>query len=137
IKLCNSEKQKRWKWERIQVKRFKISIKGLSLGQYQQTGSAFFNQSTSLIISYIAARSVVEGQMTLGMMMSLSYIIGQLSGPIGQFIGFTQSLQDAKISLERLGEVHNKEDEEDLADIKLAHLPENKSIYIKDLWFSY
>lgn len=137
IKLCNSEKQKRWKWERIQVKRFKISIKGLALGQYQQTGSAFFNQSTSLIISYIAARSVVEGQMTLGMMMSLSYIIGQLSGPIGQFIGFTQSLQDAKISLERLGEVHNKEDEEDLADIKLSHLPENKSIYIKDLWFSY
>lgn len=137
IKLCNSEKQKRWKWERIQVKRFKISIKGLALGQYQQTGSAFFNQSTSLIISYIAARSVVEGQMTLGMMMSLSYIIGQISGPIGQFIGFAQSLQDAKISLERLGEVHNKEDEEDLADIKLAHLPENRSIYIKDLWFSY
>ncbi len=137
IKLCNSEKQKRWKWERIQVKRFKISIRGLVLGQYQQTGSVFFNQTTSLIISYIAARSVVEGQMTLGMMMSLSYIIGQLSGPISQFIGFAQSLQDAKISLERLGEVHNKEDEEDLADIKLTHLPENRTISFKDLWFSY
>lgn len=137
IKLCNCEKQKRWKWERIQVKMFKISIKGLALGQYQQTGSVFFSQATSLTISYIAARSVVEGQMTLGMMMSLSYIIGQLSGPIGQFIGFAQSLQDAKISLERLGEVHNKEDEEDLADIKLTQLPHNKSIYIKDLWFSY
>jgi len=137
IKLCNSEKQKRWKWERIQVKRFKIGIRGLALGQYQQTGSIFFNQATSLTISYIAARSVVEGQMTLGMMMSLSYIIGQLSGPIGQFIGFTQSLQDARISLERLGEVHNKEDEEDLADIKINQLPDNKTIHIKDLWFSY
>jgi ATP-binding cassette subfamily B protein len=137
IKLCNCEKQKRWKWERIQVKRFKISIRGMVLGQYQQTGSVFFNQATSLTISYIAARSVVEGQMTLGMMMSLSYIIGQMSGPIGQFIGFAQALQDAKISLERLGEIHNKEDEEDLADIKLNHLPEDKTIYIKDLWFSY
>jgi ATP-binding cassette subfamily B protein len=137
IKLCNCEKQKRWQWERIQVKKFKIGVRGMALGQYQQTGSVFFSQATSLIISYIAARGVVEGNMTLGMMMSLSYIIGQLSGPIGQFIGFTQSLQDAKISLERLGEIHNREDEEDLADIKLAHLPEDKTIRIKDLWFSY
>lgn len=137
IKLCNCEKQKRWQWERIQVKKFKIGVRGMALGQYQQTGSVFFSQATSLTISYIAARSVVEGNMTLGMMMSLSYIIGQLSGPIGQFIGFAQSLQDAKISLERLGEVHNREDEEDLAEIKLGHLPENKTIHIKDLWFSY
>jgi len=137
IKLCNCEKQKRWKWERIQVKMFKISVRGIVLGQYQQTGSVFFNQTTSLTISYIAARAVVEGQMTLGMMMSLSYIIGQLSGPIGQFIGLAQAFQDAKISLERLGEIHNKEDEEDLADIKLNHIPENKAIYLKDLWFSY
>lgn len=137
IKLCNCEKQKRWQWERIQVKKFKISTRGMALGQYQQTGSVFFSQATSLTISYIAARGVVDGSMTLGMMMSLSYIIGQLSGPIGQFIGFAQSLQDAKISLERLGEVHNREDEEDLADIKIAHIPENKTIHIKDLWFSY
>lgn len=137
IKLCNCEKQKRWQWERIQVKKYKINIKGMSLGQYQQVGSVFFNQTTNLLITYIAARSVVEGSMTLGMMMSLSYIIGQLSNPIGQFIGFAQSLQDAKISLERLGEIHNKEDEDDLADIKQNKLPENKIIRIKDLWFSY
>lgn len=137
IKLSNSEKQKRWKWERIQVKLFKISMKGLALGQYQQLGSSFFNQATNLVVSYIAARSVVEGQMTLGMMMSLSYIIGQLSAPISQFIGFAQSLQDAKISLERLGEIHNKEDEEDLADIKISDLPAVKTIHIKNLWFSY
>ena len=137
IKLCNCEKQKRWQWERIQVNKFKINVKGLILGQYQQTGSVFFSQITSLTTSYIAARSVIDGEMTLGMMMSLSYILGQLSGPIGQFIGFAQSLQDAKISLERLGEIHNKEDEEDLADIKLMHIPLNQTLHVRNLWFSY
>lgn len=137
IKLSNSEKQKRWRWERIQVKLYKISMKGLALGQYQQLGSSFFSQATSLTVTYIAARSVVEGQMTLGMMMSLSYIIGQLSAPISQFIGFAQSLQDAKISLERLGEIHNKEDEENLDEIRISELPNDKTIHIKDLWFSY
>ena len=102
IKLNNCEKQKRWQWERIQVKLFKISVKGLALGQTQQVGSIFFNQTTNIVISFIAAKSVVDGEMTLGMMMSLTYIIGQLSGPIGSFIGFVQQLQDAKISLERL-----------------------------------
>lgn len=137
IKLNNSEKQKRWQWERIQVKLFKISIKGLALGQYQQLGSAFFSQTTSLVISFIAAQSVVNGEMTLGMMMSLSYIIGQLSSPIGQFIGFAQSLQDAKISLERLGEIHSKEDEDQTADLKLPVLPDNKTIELRNIWFSY
>ena len=137
IKLNNCEKQKRWQWERIQVKLFKISIKGLALGQYQQSGSVFFSQTTSIFISFIAAKSVIDGQMTLGMMMSLSYIIGQLSAPIGQFIGFAQSLQDARISLERLGEIHNKEDEDQTADLKLSVLPEDKTIHIKNLYFSY
>lgn len=81
IKLNNCETQKRWKWERIQVKLFKISVKGLALQQYQQVGSVFFNQTTNILISYIAARAVVEGNMTLGMMMSLTYIIGQLQLP--------------------------------------------------------
>ena len=137
IKLNNCEKQKRWQWERIQVKLFKISIKGLALGQYQQSGSVFFSQTTGILISFIAAKSVVDGQMTLGMMMSLSYIIGQLSAPIGQFIGFAQSLQDARISLERLGEIHNKEDEEQTSGIKLSVLPDDKTIRIDNLYFSY
>ncbi len=137
IKLNNCEKQKRWQWERIQVKLFNISIKGLALGQYQQLGSVFFSQTTGIFISFIAAKSVVDGNMTLGMMMSLTYIIGQLSAPIEQFIGFAQSLQDAKISLERLGEIHNKEDEDQTADLKLSSLPENKTIKINHLWFSY
>ncbi len=137
IKLNNCEKQKRWQWERIQVKLFNISVRGLALGQYQQTGSVFFSQSTSILLSFIAAKSVVDGNMTLGMMMSLSYIIGQLSSPIGQFIGFAQALQDARISLERLGEIHNKEDEDQTSDLKLSILPEDKTIRINDLWFSY
>ncbi|OJX62670.1 peptidase domain-containing ABC transporter [Dysgonomonas sp. 37-18] len=137
IKLNNCEKQQRWKWERIQVKLFKISIKGLALGQYQQMGSVFFSQTTSLFISFIAARSVIEGDMTLGMMMAVSYIIGQLSSPIGQLISFVQTAQDAKISLERLNEIHNKEDEEQTIESKINELPTDKSLCIEDLYFSY
>lgn len=137
IKLNNCEKQQRWKWERIQIKLFKISLKGLALGQYQQIGSVFFTQSSSLLISFIAARAVIEGNMTLGMMMSISYIIGQLSGPIGQVIGFIQAAQDAKISLERLNEIHNREDEEQTIESKKDELPSNKTLYIENLYFSY
>ncbi len=137
IKLNNCEKQQRWKWERIQVKLFKISMKGLALGQYQQLGSVFFSQTTSLLVSFIAAKSVIEGDMTLGMMMAVSYIIGQLSGPIGQVIGFVQAAQDAKISLERLNEIHEKEDEEQTIDSKLNEIPADKTIHVEDLYFSY
>jgi ATP-binding cassette subfamily B protein len=137
IKMNNSEKQQRWKWERIQVKLFKISVQGMALGQYQQIGSVFFSQTTGLLISFLSAKAVVEGDITLGMMMSISYIIGQLSGPIGQVIGFSQSLQDAKISLERLNEVHNRKDEEQTITGKLNELPENHSIRIENVNFSY
>ena len=137
IKLNNCEKQKRWQWERIQVKLFKISIQGLALGQIQQIGSIFFNQTTNIIISFIAAKAVVEGEMTLGMMMSMTYIIGQLSGPVSSFIGFAQQLQDAKISLERLNEVHGKKDEEQDIETKLMILPEKQDIKIENLSFSY
>ena len=137
IKLNNCEKQKRWQWERIQVKLFKISVKGLAVGQVQQVGSIFFNQTTNIVISFLAAKSVVEGQMTLGMMMSLTYIIGQLSGPIGSFIGFAQQLQDTKISLERLNEVHRKEDEEETIENKLTILPDRRDITLENVSFSY
>ena len=137
IKLNNCETEKRWEWERIQVKLFKISIKGLALGQYQQLGSVFFNQTTNILISFIAARAVVSGEMTLGMMMSLTYIVGQLTSPIEQFIGFARSFQDAKISLERLGEIHQREDEEQTLALKVNVLPENRTLYIEDLSFSY
>ena len=137
IKLQNCEKQQRWKWERIQVKLFKISMKGLALGQYQQLGSVFFSQTTSLLISFIAAKAVVEGNITLGMMMSISYIIGQLSGPIGQVIGFLQAAQDAKISLEGEKEIQNKADEKQDLGEKIGELPENKDITLSNVYFTY
>jgi len=137
IKLNNCEKQKRWQWERIQVKQFKISIQGLALGQYQQLGSVFFSQTTGILISFIAAKAVVDGQMTLGMMMALTYIVGQVSAPIEQFIGFARAWQDAKISLERLGEVHLKEDEDQQSALSMNELPQDKTIRISDLYFSY
>lgn len=137
IKLNNCETEKRWQWECIQVKLFKISIKGLALGQYQQMGSVFFNQTTNIFISFLAARAVVTRDMTLGMMTSLTYIVGQLTSPIEQFIDFARSFQDAKISLERLSEIHQKEDEEDTLSMKLNVLPENKTLTLENIKFSY
>lgn len=137
IKLNNCERQQRWQWENIQVKLFKINIKSTALGQYQQLGSILFSQTTGILISYLSAKAVVEGEITLGMMMSISYIIGQLSVPISQIIAFAQSLQDAKISLERLNEIHNREDEEQEAEKRLDELPEYQSITLEDICFSY
>lgn len=137
IKLNNCEKQKRWGWERIQAKLFKISIKGLALSQYQQVGSVFFSEGKNIVITILAATAVIKGEMTLGMMMAVQYIIGQLNNPVSQLIGFVQSLQDAKISLERLGEIHNKEDEESPDDPKISILPSERSIVIDELTFQY
>jgi len=137
IKLNNCEKQKRWEWEKIQARLFKVSIKGLSLNQYQQAGGTFFNQTKNIIITFIAAESVVHGGMTLGMMLAVQYIIGQLNAPIEQMITFIRSAQDAKISLERLGEIHLKEDEENPEDGKISALPVEKNLSISDLSFQY
>lgn len=137
IKLHNCEHRKLWQWERIQVKLFEISIKGQKLGQMQQIGSVFFNQTTNLIISFIAAKCVIEGNMTLGMMMSLTYIVGALNGPINSFISFIRQLQDAKISLERLNEIHEREDEEQEISDKINVLPKNGDILFDNVTFSY
>jgi ATP-binding cassette subfamily B protein len=157
IKLNNCEKQKRWEWENIQVKLFKVSVKGLALSQYQQAGGFFIDQTKNIIISFFAAQAVITGNMTLGMMMAVQYIIGQLNAPISQLIGFVQSAQDAKISLERLGEIHNREDEEpnqpppDLPQkgrslssfgedgeiFRITLLPQNRNIVIQNLAFQY
>lgn len=137
IKLNNCEHQQRWKWERIQIKLFKIGVQGVTLGQIQTVGSLFFSQITYVSISYLSARLVVNGEITLGMMMAISYIIGQLSGPIGQFLGLTHSLQDAKISLERLNEIHSREDEEENISDKLAELPISRDICFNHVSFSY
>jgi len=113
IKLNNCETSKRWNWERVQAKLYKTSIKSLALGQYQQIGYSLLTQIKNILISYISAAEVIKGNMTLGMMVSVSYIIGQLNSPLGQLIEFTHTAQDAKISLDRLSEIHNKDNEED------------------------
>lgn len=137
IKLNNCERQKRWEWENIQARLFKVNVKSLALSQYQQTGGFFISEVKSMLISYISARAVIEGGMTLGMMMAVQYIIGQLNSPIIQLIGFIQSAQDAKISLERLGEIHNKKDESDRG-CDWTHLPKsNQDIEVRNLTFSY
>ena len=137
IKLNNCERQRRWEWEHIQLRLFKINVKSLQLGQTQQIGSLFFSQLTNILITFIAAKAVVDGKMTLGMMMSLTYIIGQVSAPIRDFITFAQTFQDAQISIERLNEIHQKQDEEQLMEGKLTALPTEKTITIDHVTFSY
>lgn len=137
IKLNNCERQKRWDWERIQAKLFRVSVKSLSLGQAQEVGSMFIDQAKNILISFIAAKSVIEGNMTLGMMMALQYIMGQINAPISQFIGFAQSAQDASISLDRLGEIHEIKDEEPENEPKIREIPENADIVFQNVVFQY
>lgn len=137
IKLNNSEDQKRWKWKQIQIKLFRISLQSLKVEQYQKLGSAFFNQTTNILITFIAARAVVSENMTLGMMMSVTYIAGQLNAPIEQFISFAHAFQDARISLERLNEIHQQKDEEQDISTKSKKLPIDQTIHINHLYFSY
>ena len=137
IKLNNCERQKRWEWERVQMRLFRISMRGLKIGQFQQSGSVFFSQTTNILISFIAARNVIMGNMTLGMMMSLTYIIGQLSAPINDFISFIQAVQDAKLSLERLNEIHSQPDEDTDIKDKATALPADKTIRVEHITFSY
>jgi len=136
IKLNGSERRRRWEWEAIQVRLFKVSMKSLALSQTQNAGGQFFNELKNILITFVAATSVINGNLTLGMMLSVQYIIGQLNLPINNFIGFIQAGQDAKISLERLAEIHEKENEEENSAL-LKELPTDKSIQINNLSFRY
>jgi len=137
IKLFNAEKQKRWEWENIQSGLFRVNIKSLSLRQYQEAGGVFINESKNILITILAATAVINGEMTLGMMLAVSYIIGQLNGPVEQMINFLHIAQDAKISLERLGEIHEIKNEESDEKGGIILIPEKRTIEIKDLTFQY
>lgn len=137
IKINNCEREKRWEWERIQASLYKVNIKSLALNQYQKAGSVFINEVKNIIISVIAATAVINGDMTLGMMLAVQYIIGQLNSPIEQMISFMQSAQDAKISLERLGEIHEKENEDNPEHTYIDELPTDSSMRLTDLTFQY
>ncbi len=137
IKLHNAEKQKRWGWEYVQARLFKVSMKGLVLEQTQSIGSNFINELKNIIIIFLSAKLVIDGQITLGMMMAISSIVGSLNGPIVQLISFIREAQDAKISLARLSEIHDKEDETASLDEKVKEIPKDATITIKDLTFRY
>lgn len=137
IKLNGCENQKRWEWEHIQAKLFKVSVKGLSLGQIQQIGGTFIDQSKNILISFMTASFVIDGGMTLGMMMAVQYIIGQLNAPISQLIRFIQETQDAKISMERLWEIHRKDDEELSGRSYIRKIPDGADIEFRDVSFGY
>lgn len=137
IKLHNAEKQKRWGWEYLQAQVFKISIAELSLEQYQSVGSGFINELKNILITILAAKLVISGEITLGMMLAITYIVGQLNAPISQVIIFIRELQDAKISLGRLSEIHNREDEENADKNWIQDVPKHASIAIQNLSFRY
>lgn len=137
IKLHNAEQQKRWSWEYLQAKLFKIRTKGLVLEQTQTIGSNSINEIKNIFITILSAKLVIDGQITLGMMMAISYIIGQLNAPIQQLINFIYAWQDAKIALERLSEIHGKEDEENSTEGKITAIPINENIELKNVSFRY
>jgi ATP-binding cassette subfamily B protein len=137
IKLFHAERQKRWEWENIQGSLFKVNIKSLALTQYQEAGGVFINETKNILITFLAATAVIHNDMTLGMMLAVSYILGQLNSPIEQMIHFMHVTQDAKISMERLGEIHKEENEERADRTEMIVMPESKTLDIRGLSFRY
>ncbi|MDO6434796.1 peptidase domain-containing ABC transporter [Flavitalea sp. BT771] len=137
IKLNNAEDLKRWHWENIQTAIFKLGYKQLNYNQFQQSGALLINQGKDTIVTFMVARLVIEGNLTFGTMLAIQYIIGQLSNPIEQFVTFIQNVQDTKISMERLNDIYDLENEEKPGEIYINSLPENKSIQLNNLSFAY
>ena len=137
IKLHNAEKQKRWGWEFVQARLFRISIKSMVLEQTQSIGSSVINELKNIFIIFFSAKLVIDGSITLGMMLAISSIVGSLNGPVTQLIEFVRELQDAKISLARLSEIHEKEDETQQEVHQTSDVPFDSAIEIKNLSYRY
>lgn len=137
IKLHNAEKQKRWGWEYVQARLFRVSIKGLILEQSQTIGSSVINELKNIFIIFLSAKLVIDGSITLGMMLAISSIVGSLNGPVTQLIEFVRELQDAKISLARLSEIHEKEDETQQEVHQSNDVPYDSDIEIKNISYRY
>ena len=135
IKLNSAETQKKREWQEVQLGLFKVNIKSLTLEQYQSAGSDFINELKNILITFISAKEVIEGNMTLGMMMAITQIVGQMNVPILQFVGVIRQAQDAKISLERLNEIHERPDED--LNKTISHIQENSDLILENLSFSY
>ncbi len=137
IKLHNAERRMRWNWEYVQARLFKVATKSLALEQTQSVGSNFINELKNMFVTILSAKLVIDGQITLGMMMAISYIVGQLNGPITQLINFMRDVQDAQISIDRLGEIHNMDNEENPEDEKVTNIPQNANIKLNNISFRY
>ena len=137
IKLQNCEQRRRWEWEDVQADLFQVNMKSLKLQQTQEAGSIFINEVKNIIITVLAATAVIHGQMTLGMMLAVQYIIGQLNAPVEQLMNFLYSLQDVKISLEHINEIHEMENEENNKDALSAFHDRDKSLSFKNADFKY
>ena len=133
IKLQGCERRRRWEWEDVQADLFDVQMKSLKLSQTQEAGSIFLNELKNILITVLSATAVVHGDMTLGMMLAVQYIIGQLNGPVEQLMGLLYSLQDVKISLERIGDIHQSEEECSEGEVPVHA----GSIELKDVCFKY
>ena len=140
IKLQGCEQRKRWEWEDVQADLFKVNLQSLNLQQVQQAGSITINEVKNILITVLAATAVIHGSMTLGMMLAVQYIIGQLNSPVEQLIQFIYSWQDVSISLDRMNEIHTETNEENAKRTRNAYIDETlegHSLKIKDLSFKY
>jgi len=138
IKLQNCEKRKRWEWEDVQADLFHVNVASLSLQQSQEGGTVFINEFKNILITIVAATAVINGSLTLGMMLAIQYIIGQLNSPLEQIVGFIHNMQDVKISMDRLSEIHQKEDEDEQNEIKFQDFSHgDRSFKIDHLDFQY
>ena len=137
IKLSACERQKRWEGERIQARLFRVNIPSLALRHYQDSGAVLINQTKNVMITGLVASFVVQGDMTLGMMMSVQYIIGQLNSPVNELITFARDMQDARLSMNRLSEVRDKPDEENPARQPLQEIPQGAGLRLEDISFKY
>ena len=137
IKLNNCEQTKRWEWEHIQAKLFYISTKSLNISNTQNIGGSLIDQIKNIVITFISAKSVIDGNMTLGELVALQYIIGQMNAPLYQFVSFLQSSQDAKISMERMEEIQNMDNEEKEDSVLSADIPEDCDIEMRNISFQY
>lgn len=137
IKLQDCEQRQRWEWEDIQADLFHIQMKSLKLQQTQEAGSIFINELKNIIITVVSATAVINGSLTLGMMLAVQYIIGQLNSPIEQLMHFIYSVQDVKISLERINEIHKKDNEEDYNRSRTEFDNESHDIELSNIDFKY
>ena len=140
IKLQGCEQRKRWEWEDVQADLFKVNLQSLNLQQIQQAGSITINEVKNIFITVLAATTVIHGNMTLGMMLAVQYIIGQLNSPVEQLIQFIYSWQDVSISLDRMNEIHTETNEENTERTHTTYTDETTgghSLMIKDLSFKY